>query len=336
MRVMLTRRSVMRTGCKVTFPLALLLACRPESGTTQPTEAPSTTTTATAPTAEVAPTFVDVPPEPTRPAVDPSTQPRLEVVSRELDEEQRELGVCPFEVLYHAFPAISADDDTTLVAAQTAELSRVPKEYFVQLTWLGVDEIRTVPVYNHGEAEPHPQELPTCKDTRARLDEQVAALNTELAAHTWRPLETLDALYSKPGWAEAHRLFPDGGELVDRDAVLAGLPGVDRPIEVYYHGGYFIARVRDLKVLQKTARPEWRETYNEFCGTETFISSVEFDRATMQALVRYNFDESGGCLCDDPNAFGRIELSAELLAAAEQRSMKTFWAAYELAMQEFM
>jgi hypothetical protein len=331
---MLVRRSVVRRVCSVSFPVLLLLACEPESATTQPTEAASTAEAA--PTFATAPMFVEVPPAPARPAVDPSTQPRLEVVSRKLDAEQREMGLCPFEVQYHAFPAISADDDTTLVAAQTAELSRVPKEYFVQLTWLGVDETRTVPVYNHGEAEPYPEETQSCPGTRERVDEQVTALNTELASHTWRPLETFDVLYSKPGWAEAHRLFPDGGELVDRDEVLASLRGVDRPIEVFYNGGHFIARVRDLEVLQKTPRPEWYQTYNEFCGMQTFISSVEFDRATRHALVRYNFDESGGCLCDDPHAFGRIELSPELLAAAEQRSMKKFWAAYALAMQEHM
>jgi hypothetical protein len=334
MRVVLVRRSVVRRVCRV-FPILLLLACRPESGTTQPSPAPATVVAA--PAFAPASTIVEVPPEPAQPIVDPSTQPRLEVVSRKLDSEQREMGVCPFEVRYLAFPAISADDDTTLVAAQTAELSRVPKEYFVQLTWLGVDETRIVPVYNHGAAEPFPEEeTPNCKDTRERLDAQVAALNTELASHTWRPLEALEGLYSKPGWAEAHRLFPDGGELVDRDQVLAGLPRADRPIEILYHGGHFIARVRDFEVLQKTARPEWSQTYNEFCGVKTFISAVDFDRATGHALVRYNFDEDGGCLCDDPNAFGRIELSPELLAAAEQRSMKQFWAAYELAMQEFM
>lgn len=334
------RRSVMRRACCLSFPLLLLFACTPEPETTHPLEDPVTAvgdpTTEPEPTPATTTTIVEVSPEPAQPVVDPTTQPRLEVVSRKLDDERREIGLCPFEVRYHAFPAISADDDTTLVAAQTAELIRAVQEDFIELTWLGADTTRIVPVYNHGAAERFPEEETNCKDTRARLDEQVAALNSELAAHTWRPLEALDVLYSNPGWSEANRLFPDGLELVDLDAVLTGLPRAHRPIEVYYHAGHFIARVRDIEVLQKTPRPEWQDSTSEFCGPTTFISSVALDRETGHALVQYNFDAEGGCLCDDPHRFGRIELSPELLAAAEQRSMKHFWAAYELAMQEFM
>jgi hypothetical protein len=118
--------------------------------------------------------------------------------------------------------------------------------------------------------------------------------------------------------------------------VLAGLRGADRPVEVYYHAEHFMARVRDLKVLQKTPRPKWRHSQynNEFCGEQVLVSGIEFDRATGLAVVSYNFDSEGGCLCDDPGSFGRIELSAELLAEVEIRSTEKFMTAYARAAKD--
>src|SRR5262245_48523272 len=132
----LARRAVMRRIHEVAFPV-LLVACAPagsESQTIQPPEAAPTI--ATAPPVETAST-VEAPPElVARPPVDPSTQPKLEVVPRKLDGDQRDLGYCRFQVQLHAFPAIS-DDGTTLVAAQNIEI--FPKDVYVELTWLGAD-----------------------------------------------------------------------------------------------------------------------------------------------------------------------------------------------------
>jgi hypothetical protein len=333
MRPWVMRRSVVRRISEVAFPV-LLVACTPvgtESQTTEPVEP--------APAVEAAPAVADQPESvaPVRPPVDPSTQPKLEVVARKLDADQRELGLCRFHVRHHAFPAIS-DDGTTLVAAQTIQSDRVSGETFVELTWLAAEATRVEPIYNHDGAKPWREDDVNCDIAVERVREKVAAFNTELAAHTWRPLEPLDALFSKPGIKAVRELLPGGGEFADLDEVLGSLAGADRPVEVYYHGGHFLARVRDLKVLQKTSRPEWRHSAynNEFCGEQVLISAIDFDRASRLALVHYNFDAEGGCLCDDPGSFGRIELSPELLAEAELRSTEKFMTAYKLATEEVM
>src|SRR5690606_35193770 len=112
-------------------------------------------------------------------------------------------------------------------------------------------------------------------------------------------------------------------ELAALDGVPASLPGADRPVEVFYRNGHFIARVRGVRVLQSTPRPEWRQFDDEFCTTSAQIEMVYFDRPTRLALVHYNYS-NGGCLCDDRHYPARIELSAELLAEAERRSLTRF------------
>lgn len=314
----------MRRVCEVAFPV-LLVACTPVGPESQ---TPDPDAIAAAP-ADPAAQWLDLE-QLEQPPVDPSTQPKLEVVARELGNEQRHDGYCPFQVQLHAFPAISADG-TTLLAAKSIDI--YPQDLYVVLTWLDADATRVESIYNNND--PTSDDV-NCDVALERVREEVAALNTELAARAWRPLERLDVLFSKQGMDAAWAFVPAGLEPVGIDEVVDAMPIADRPVEVYYHGGHFIARVRAAKVLQKTSRPEWlrSEHNNEFCGNEVLITAMEFDRATSLALVHYNFNGENGCLCSDPGMFGRVELSPELLAEAELRSMEKFLAASKLAAEQ--
>lgn len=252
--------------------------------------------------------------------------PQLEVVVADFGETNG--VVCPFDVEARGFPIIS-DDGSTLVDASAFRGSvQVEGEKAMRLTWFeGADDVRVNQVYPTlvGDPPDHGEPLgPYCKPVEARVRERVAQLNAELDARSWRRLEALDALYSNPGIASSmsvnHGL---SGEYVDD--VIACLAGADRPIEVYYRNGHLIARIRGIRVLQDLERPEWRQRASEFCTSDAQVEALEFDRATKQALVRFNYFD-GGCLCENGVQVRRIELSPELFAEIDQRSMAKFMA----------
>jgi hypothetical protein len=318
----------MRRVYEIGFPV-LLMACTPvgsESQTREPTGA--------APAVEAASAIAGVELEQLgRPPVDPGPQPKLEVVPHEFDEERLGMGLCPYKIQHHALPAIS-DDGMTLLAVKSVDTW--PTDVYFELTWLEADGTRVEKI-DSGRSDHE-----TCDAATESVREEVAALNAKLASQTWRPLEPLDVLYSEPGVHAQRERLPGGGELADFDEVLESLPIADRPIEVFYHGGHFIARVRDLNVLQKTPQPDWPKAWytegftTESCEQEVLISAVAFDRKTRIAVVDYNFDMEGGCLCEDPGRFVRVELSPELIAEAEHRSNEKFMAAMTAAVEEPM
>lgn len=347
------RRSVMRRVCEIALPV-LILACTP----TGPEPASTKTAEAEPETAKVEPENVgpeNVGPEKIQPEkpekaepaqepepfewekpeppIDPNAQPKFDVVARELSDDPDE-GMCPFEVVPYGFPAIS-EDGAMLVDAQVDKLSRAEMDTYIELTWHAADGVRLVQVRNPREEQPNPNEelpenadLDDCNDSLVKVRAEVAALNEELSSRKWRQLERLDVLYSRPGIG--HGVW---SELVDTDEVVEGLAGADRPLEVLYHNGYFIARVAGLRVLQKTSQPQWRQPEDEFCTSDGQIHAMKVDRASKLALVYYNFS-TGGCLCDERTHVGRIELTPEVFAEAETRSTAKFMAAFELAMND--
>lgn len=252
--------------------------------------------------------------QPERPRlVDPASQPRLELVAREFDPED---GLCPYDVEPRGFPAI--DDGGTLVDVSgfSPPNADFADEVELRVLWLDADATHVDPIYQRLDEYPEG----ACEQAIQRARERVAAVNAKLVSRIWRPLEQLDAFYSAPGFV--FQQAQSGYE----DEVLASLPGVDRPVEIYYRNGHFIARIRGVRVLQDELRPQWQQHDNEFCLSDAQIQSLEIDPASKLALVRYNYS-GGGCLCDDREYVARLELSDELLAAAEQRSTAKFVAA---------
>lgn len=255
--------------------------------------------------------------------IDPATQPRLELALRDPWPEYHEepTDVCAFVVEPRAFPAIS-EDGATLVHASIYDGGNAGNlAERMQLIWLDADQTRHDPIYNRNNDQPWDPNWSGCEGSIAAVRERVEAVNMALAERTWRPLERLDAFYSEPGFVVAF-----GSITGNEDAAIAGLAGGDRPIEVYYRNETFIARVRGIEVLQKTPRPDWRRPADEMCDSEPQIAGLDFDRASAVALVRYNYS-TGGCMCDDSEHVGRLELAPALLEAIDQRSMAPFWAA---------
>jgi hypothetical protein len=230
-----------------------------------------------------------VPPKPTPKPY--SGRPQLEVVARN-DVTPEHDGLCPYDVEHRGFPAISEDGTTLVQAYEFIPNNADELDSKLELTWLDAAEVRIELVYDPSEDEA--ADAPGCDVLAVRMRKKVAAINEELDAHSWRRLEPLDVDFS---------------ELSDND----------RPLEVFYHQGHFIGRIRGVRVLQDTPRPEWRllGDRTEFCGRDAQISAIDFDPATRLALVHYNYG-TGSCLCDERSHFGRIELSPELLAAAER------------------
>ncbi len=250
--------------------------------------------------------------------VDPRSQPRLEffdVVDDELDLEPTEYEVCPYRVRWRGFPAIREADGALL----DAELYRSPNaddsDERVELRWFGADATRVETIYDRRVDRPRDGSPgPSCELAGERARTRVEQINAELAQGVWRPLARMDALFPAPGFPIAHA---EG--YGHEDEIIAGLAGVDRPVEVYYANGRLIAKVRQLKVLQDTPKPEWRRPDAEFCAKDPQIFAVDFDRASGLGLVRYNFS-TGGCLCDDREIAARVELSPAWLTELEQRS----------------
>jgi hypothetical protein len=290
----------------------------------------------------------EVPPVEVAPIVTPPYDgpPRLEVVAREVSAEET-LDLCPYKVDAHGFPAIS-EDGATLIGAYVWFDGRDQFKDYLELTWVDAITTRVEQVYAHEEAQKAAEEQQAaegeeaapwneeaefkrvCKESEARTRKRAEQLNAELRARKWRGLEVLDALYSKPGSAQALEQFgfmeiEGASETVDE--VIQKLVATDRPLEVYYHAGHFIGRVRGTKVLQDTVLPDYRQHENEFCDTAPNIAAIHFDPATKVALMTYNHHEEG-CLCDDHSYFARIELSPELLAEADLRKTTKFRSAY--------
>lgn len=254
--------------------------------------------------------------QPERPRlVDPATQPRLELVAREFDPED---GLCPYDVEPRAFPAIDESGTVVEVTGFSPPNADFPDEVELRVLWLDADATHVDSIVQR--LDDHPEEEGACEQAISRARERVAAVNAKLASRTWRALEQLDAYYSAPGFGLQQ------AQTGYEDEVLASLPGAERPVEIYYRNGHFIARIRGVRVLQDDLQPQWRQRDNEFCLSDAQIQSLELDRPSKLALVRYNYS-SGGCLCDDREYVARLELSDELLAAAEQRSTAKFVAA---------
>ena len=92
--------------------------------------------------------------------VDPSSQPRLELVAR--DHDLQVDGPCRLEVEARGFPAI-AEDGTTLVDVDGYTPNNSDDvDARMELTWLEVDGTRVEFVYNRSEHYPEAENFPGC------------------------------------------------------------------------------------------------------------------------------------------------------------------------------
>jgi hypothetical protein len=323
--------------CKVygiAIPVVLFLACtptKPEPKEAVPAEAEA------APPAKAEPEESEAPEQPKQP-IDTAPSPTFEVVERK-PEGELDFG-CPFEIVSRGFPA-GSEDGTALVETQG-----VFESPCTELTWYEADEDRVTVICNEALESNPDSDAPTCEDQLADARKRVATLNAELASKTWRPLEPLDALFSRPGpafemdWFGINPWSPL--DSLDIDEVLASIPAADRPLEIYYAGGRFIARIKGVKVLQDTPLPQWQKQEppppeddgeNDPCvSPPPQIFALQFDRATNLALVYYNHNMAESCVCDDYREYARrIELAPEVLVEAETRSNDKFMAALKVA-----
>jgi hypothetical protein len=252
--------------------------------------------------------------------IDPASQPRLELVYVEVDPDS---GLCPYGVEARGFPAIAEDQPLVVEAYGFVPGNADSDQEQMDLRWLNTDGTLDEEIYWRGDDFTH-----GCKQSIQQVGDRVAELNARLANHTWRPLEALDAFYSQPGFVGWNMEFT-GVE----DQALASLTSDNRPIEVFYRNGHLIARVRGIKVLQVTPRPDWRDPKDEFCDPDAQIHRVLIDRATKLAVVRYNH-HNGGCLCDDHEHLSIVELSDAWLAEIDRRSTAAFIAAQDALLDD--
>jgi hypothetical protein len=284
--------------------LALALASLSPLACTAPVEAESLELTEPPSQPEAAlPSWSHVPDAAAQP-VDPDTQPRLVL---ELDVEPRE-GFCPYQVEVRNFPAIDVEG-TTLVRVD----ARVPgasdgEDERMWLTYVVPDQDqRDQTVYDRDDDFDHHDGTSHCDAAIATLRDDVDAINADLASRTWRPLERLDVVAT-----DEYFPFVDWSERID------ALPLDQRPVEVLYRGGYFIARVRQTKVLLELDRPHWQLEGDPFCSRNPNVNGIEVDRLSQLALVSYDH-QTGACLCYADEYVDVVRLPSALLDEVDRR-----------------
>ncbi len=235
--------------------------------------------------------------------VDPDSQPRLVL---ELDDEPRE-GFCPYRVEARNFPAIDVEGTMLLRADARQPGASDGEDERMWLTYVVPDQDqRTQSVYDRGDDFDHRDGTSHCDAAIAKLRDDVDAINTDLATRTWRPLERLDVVPS-----DAY--FWD-----DTSAAIEALPLDQRPVEVIYRGGNFVARVRQAKVLLELARPHWQLEDDPFCSSNPKVNDIAVDRLSQLALVSYDH-QTGACLCYADEYVDVVRLPSALLDEVDRR-----------------
>ncbi len=224
--------------------------------------------------------------------------PRLELVERPRSSPS-EMVVCPFTVEAYGFPAVSADGSTIVTASAYAPGNADIDAELMELRWLGVDQ-RVDSIYDRSEHD-------ACERARDQVEARVAELQDVLDRQRWRPLEPLDVYAPDAHWS-AEELALD----------VKALAPDERPVEVYYSKGWFIARVPGVKLLDKQARLDWQQSDNEFCDKSPHISELWVDRHTRRAMVSYNY-ANGGCLCDENEHQSAFVISQAVIDEVDER-----------------
>lgn len=252
--------------------------------------------------ADALPSWSHVPDAAAQP-VDPDSQPRLLL---KLDVEPRE-GFCPYQVEARNFPAIDVESTTLLRVEARQPGASDGEDERMWLTYVVPDQDqRTQGVYDRGDDFDHLYGTSHCDAAIAKLRADLDAINTDLATRTWRPLEQLDVVAS-----DAY--FRD-----DTSVEIEALPLDQRPVEVIYRGGNFVARVRQAKVLLELARPHWQLGDDPFCSSNPRVNDVAVDRLSQLALVSYDH-QTGACMCYADEYVDVVRLPSALLDEVDRR-----------------
>jgi hypothetical protein len=238
--------------------------------------------------------------------VDPDSQPRLVLTLGPAGSEDMHESFCPYQVGARNFPAIDVEGTTLVrVDAQVSGASEGEDEA-LRLTYVTPEQGQRAQTIYDRKDDFDRDGTAHCDAALAKLREDLDTFNAELAARTWRPLERLDVVPS-----DSYFRFVDWREPIE------ALPLDQRPVEVLYRGGYFIARVRQAKVLLELARPHWQRD-DAFCQRNPRVNAVEVDRISQLALVYYDH-ESGACLCYPDEYVDVVRLPSSLLAEVDRR-----------------
>lgn len=231
---------------------------------------------------------------------------RLEPLDRSGDHDW-----CDDTVIAEGFPAMRDDGQVYVVAIDEIDAgSDIGGRTVVQWRNVADDGVVTANKVYDGEdtyalTESDPEH--GCTRARARIAKVLRPLNEGLATG-WRSLIAMPVqLPAPPSWdgeppAPARRL-------------------AERPVDVLYRNGYFIARVQDAKVLQKLVKTEWLGTDPEYSldAYEPTIMGLFRDPATGFAVAMLSY-ETGSCM-SDPTLYPQpIALAPEVVAEAERRA----------------
>lgn len=189
-------------------------------------------------------------------------------------------------------PGADYDDQPLLISTHT-----LTDEAIAHVEVVDGEEVYTASNGRWGKA---------CRAKREEIAARIATLNASFA-EGWRPLVRVPVQW--PWHVNAGAALPE----VPAD-------GHARPVEVLYHAGHFVARVRGMKVLQSTPMP-WRHEEPEWTpdAPDPAILALYHDATTGFAVAELSY-ESASCISDPTVHTAVIELSPEVVAEARARA----------------
>jgi hypothetical protein len=236
--------------------------------------------------------------------------PRLRLAPRPASDADGERW-CEDRVIADGFPALRDDGGTYVVVIHEIDAG-ADEGGRVVVQWRNVvgDAIvdSALPYDGHDTYELTERDPDRgCDRARARIARAIRPVNERLATG-WRSLRALPVqLPAPPSW------------LHDPPPLSAKLS--ERPVDVLHRNGHFIARVRDVKVLQKLVKTDWLGLPPELTldAQVPTIMGLYHDAATGFALAQLSY-ESGSCM-SDPTIYTRpIALAPEVVAEADRRA----------------
>lgn len=234
--------------------------------------------------------------------------PRLRLAARPADADDT---WCEAEIIAEGFPAIRQDGSQYVVVIEEIDAGAdYDGRTVVQWREVEGDAIATSTEVADGEhTYTLMQDDPDrgCARARARVAAAIRPINDALRTG-WRSLRPVPVqLPAPPTWYDE---VPEPPAALDQ-----------RPVEVFHRNGYFIARVREAKVLQKLVKTDWlgespEMTLDAYAPT---IMGLYHDAESGFAIAELSY-ESASCM-SDPTIYARpLALAPAVVAEAERRA----------------